>query len=546
MGFWVKSTNTLVNASAALVVAVCFPTSGRAQDVMPLFRGLVQTAIVQSTWIEWQKLPKGELACIDRALVGRGEDIQQLVRSGIQPSDSRISDIRASCRNQPASRVAYDGGKSPYIVEGLALGAQVSSGREPYSSYDCGPSEQFMGLTWCSKEREEPTIRRGQRLKFSSTYSILHSRDGVALYISRHLKPAWFADNEAQDDVDRLSKNFGPPAHVFPMPPQSSVPNGMIVTWGKVALELLDQNNVSQLAAGHDVRAGLMIDHIGNFQRSAQLGLPIYRLTGGAGYVWAASWKQDGVGTLRFLALDASAIRIQPSAISNNSELTRARSASHADDAPRSGQGETASIDNFVGSTIVKPTTTLEPLVKLEETERLAASEKMTAPSVKPLPANPNSAAPIERTPVPLAIVAPAKSTALANASAPSSGTGLLGILACLFLAVYLIPSLVAFRRRHPNRWLIFVINLFGGLTLFGWLLAMVWACRALHKSTSTTGSDGGESGLNLFVNDELKVRNLVVNDAPSQLVQLKALLDAKAIDLGEYEKLKSRIVGSS
>ena len=74
----------------------------------------------------------------------------------------------------------------------------------------------------------------------------------------------------------------------------------------------------------------------------------------------------------------------------------------------------------------------------------------------------------------------------------------------------------------------------------------MVWACRALHKSTSTTGSDGGESGLNLFVNDEVKVRNLVVNDAPSQLAQLKALLDAKAINKREFEELKSRIVGGS
>jgi hypothetical protein len=51
-----------------------------------------------------------------------------------------------------------------------------------------------------------------------------------------------------------------------------------------------------------------MIDHIGNYQRSAQQGLPIYRLVGGAGYVWAASWNEAGVGTLRFLAIDPSAI----------------------------------------------------------------------------------------------------------------------------------------------------------------------------------------------------------------------------------------------
>jgi hypothetical protein len=85
-------------------------------------------------------------------------------------------------------------------------------------------------------------------------------------------------------------------------------------------LEALDPNNVSQLAIGRDVRAGFMIDHIGNFQRSAQQGLPIYRLTGGAGYVWAASWDQRGTGTLRFLTIDASAIDAQLSNAGANVE----------------------------------------------------------------------------------------------------------------------------------------------------------------------------------------------------------------------------------
>src|SRR5664279_3828606 len=34
-------------------------------------------------------------------------------------------------------------------------------------------------------------------------------------------------------------------------------------------------NTLKQLAVGRDVHAGFMIDHIGNFQRSAQQGLPV-------------------------------------------------------------------------------------------------------------------------------------------------------------------------------------------------------------------------------------------------------------------------------
>src|ERR1035441_1459629 len=104
------------------------------------------------------------------------------------------------------------------------------------------------------------------------------------------------------------------------MPTQSSIPHGMIVTWGNVVLEPLDSENMRQLAAGHDIQVGFMIDHIGNFRRSAQQGMPIYRLTGGAGYVWAASWNDSGVGTLRFLTIDALAITSRTSATTTNVE----------------------------------------------------------------------------------------------------------------------------------------------------------------------------------------------------------------------------------
>jgi hypothetical protein len=74
-----------------------------------------------------------------------------------------------------------------------------------------------------------------------------------------------------------------------------------------VVLERISANSANALAAGRDVQEGLMIDHLGNYQISAQLGLPIYRLRGEAGYIWAGSWDESGRGTLRFLAIDASA-----------------------------------------------------------------------------------------------------------------------------------------------------------------------------------------------------------------------------------------------
>ncbi len=54
------------------------------------------------------------------------------------------------------------------------------------------------------------------------------------------------------------------------------------------------------------LKKGLLIDFLGNFARSAKAGLPIYRIDGGPGFVWAASFHQTGRGIFRVAAVDAS------------------------------------------------------------------------------------------------------------------------------------------------------------------------------------------------------------------------------------------------
>jgi cell division protein FtsX len=48
------------------------------------------------------------------------------------------------------------------------------------------------------------------------------------------------------------------------------------------------------------------------------------------------------------------------------------------------------------------------------------------------------------------------------------------GIIAAVL--VYLLPAVVAHRRRHPQANAITVLNVFAGWTLFGWVGALVWA----------------------------------------------------------------------
>ena len=56
-------------------------------------------------------------------------------------------------------------------------------------------------------------------------------------------------------------------------------------------------------------------------------------------------------------------------------------------------------------------------------------------------------------------------------------------IVAGLFcLLLYFVPAVIAFSRRHEYRWPIFAINLFGGWSLIGWVVALVWAVMPKGK----------------------------------------------------------------
>ncbi|WP_062014882.1 superinfection immunity protein [Aureimonas sp. AU4] len=132
------------------------------------------------------------------------------------------------------------------------------------------------------------------------------------------------------------------------------------------------------------------------------------------------------------------------------------------------------------------------------------------------------------------------------------------GVMAALWLVVLLIfaiPSFVAFRRHHPNRWLILAVNIGLGGTGIGWCVALVWALRIVHLPGDANGSRGGESGLNLFANDIRRVRvepsmhgaaRRHEGTPPSsgaalhQIERLRQLLDAGHIDQAEFAQLKA------
>ena len=299
--------------SFALLCLLGSAASALAQgsdDFLRTFGAITQPAAVQATQAAWAKLPSKEVGCINDALHQQGGSVEALFQRGVLPSDPRLANERSNCQKQSERQEPQPTGSqgSVYAVGSVALGATIQSESAAYREYKCGPSDQFDGFTWCQKTRKGKE-RRGS---FNAVYSMLHSPDGAAVYVNRYQEPAFFGASEANEGIQRYSRKFGESPRITRMPHRAGFPNGMLASWGKVELEPLDNDSIKALAKGRrPTTKGYFIDFIGNFARSAKEGLPVYRLSGGAGFVWVASYGRKGRGTLRSLAVDASAISPQ-------------------------------------------------------------------------------------------------------------------------------------------------------------------------------------------------------------------------------------------
>jgi hypothetical protein len=266
---------------------------------------IAQSGIAKLADSEWKKLPQTELDCVNQKLRERGDSVQSLAQRGILPADPRTADFRSQCRSSSAS-VSRDQSstQTKYAVDGLVLGSRVKPDSATYLEYKCSPSDQFDGFTWCQKTRNDQD-RRGAS---TATYSILHGQDGNVVYVNRFQSPAFFDRNQADKEIQGYSRKMGETARIKKMPHRAGLPDGIIALWGKATLEPLDQDSIKILAQGTSPKKGLLVDFIGNFARSAKEGLPIYRISGGAGFLWAAGYDRKERGTLRFAAVDASGL----------------------------------------------------------------------------------------------------------------------------------------------------------------------------------------------------------------------------------------------
>lgn len=67
---------------------------------------------------------------------------------------------------------------------------------------------------------------------------------------------------------------------------------------------------------------------------------------------------------------------------------------------------------------------------------------------------------------------------------------GMLLILLAIAVAIGLIglailPTIIAFKNKSPNKWLILALNIVAGGTIIGWVAALIWAVSEKNNNNT-------------------------------------------------------------
>ena len=190
-----------------------------------------------------------------------------------------------------------------YAIDGIAVGARISPSSANYRSYHCKPSDDFAGALRCERSRE---MREGGR-NVSVDNTIIHSQDNTALYVMSNVAPVALNRAAAQGEISRLSSAIGErPVKVIWFPDERSSPTAVVAVWGQVNLVEVTGDASSALSEGNSPHLGVLVDTLGDLKKSASSNAPVYRLTGGSGFIYTASLDASGHGNRHYVAVDAT------------------------------------------------------------------------------------------------------------------------------------------------------------------------------------------------------------------------------------------------
>lgn len=75
-----------------------------------------------------------------------------------------------------------------------------------------------------------------------------------------------------------------------------------------------------------------------------------------------------------------------------------------------------------------------------------------------------------------------------------------------LAVAVYFLPTIIAFKRNHPSRVAILLVNLVFGFTVIAWFLCLVWSCTNNGKSGQQAVTVVVQNSQSVGANDQMDI----------------------------------------
>src|SRR5262249_7983701 len=148
--------------------------------------------------------------------------------------------------------------------------------------------------------------------------------------------------------------------------------------WGGIELEALYNHSLRSLAEGTSPKKGLLIDFIGDLTRSAQDGLPVYRIAGSAGFVWVAGFDHKGRGVIRFAAVDASTLQPGSLAVERPSASPKDQQPSRQNEPKNLSSHELSPDARADAGAVARLQTELSTVLKAKAGAELAAEKART------------------------------------------------------------------------------------------------------------------------------------------------------------------------
>jgi hypothetical protein len=182
------------------------------------------------------------------------------------------------------------------------LGERIAPTNPNYQIYTCKPSEDFDEAIRC----DHTQIKSGKAGNITVSSTLIQAQDGTALYIVTNAFPVSLSKAIVQNEIATLSTEINEkPASVEWLPKDAPNPTAVVVTWGQVRLDAVDYDAAIDSAQDKNPHLGELVDALGDPNRAAKERLPVYRIVGGAGYIYAASFGTATRGNRHYVAANA-------------------------------------------------------------------------------------------------------------------------------------------------------------------------------------------------------------------------------------------------